>query len=654
MSDTDLQTAPRPPRPEDHRRGARPQDGRPLDPRGGARPLLRGRRGRLDPDPAEAPPQSRDRRDPADTPEGRARSAQILNSANFIARLRREARYQQIVASGQYRGPLIAAEGDSWFQYPFRLKDVIDWGFETYAIYCRSEAGDTLENMVRRAEYLDALERTGGRVLLLSGGGNDLVAGGNLAQHLRPFDPQPAAGAVPARAPSAASSTAPSPASRRSCAPSGRAFPSCRVICHGYDYTIPNDGNWLGKPMATRGIADRGLQKAIAHEMVDRLNTRLINLANQTPRIAFVDVRGTVGDGRWFDELHPTNEGYGLVTKKIVARVAELTAGTRGAPATAEAPSTADTLRARRRAKSPTPPAAAATARGYSLHIGLNKVDPAQYEGWDGPLAACEFDADDMASLAATVGYEPRTLKTTEATREAVIGEIRAAAARMNPGDIFFLTYSGHGSQVPDFSGDERLERPGGRGRRDALPLRRPGRRRRALRALGRLPGRQPRPRGLRLLPLGLGGEGPADRRPDRHGDHPRPGPARHPARRRRPGRAQAPGLLPRDLRRGDRHLGRAGDPRDGAAGRGQRAADLGLSGQPGGARRPDQRAVHRQAARDLGRRRLPGRLFHLPQRDRRPDAADADPELLRDRPREPVVRRAAAVRHLMATREAP
>ena len=30
----------------------------------------------------------------------------------------------------------------------------------------------------------------------------------------------------------------------------------------------------------------------------------------------------------------------------------------------------------------------------------------------------------------------------------------------MKPGDIFLLTYSGHGSQVPDFSGDERLERP--------------------------------------------------------------------------------------------------------------------------------------------------------------------------------------------------
>ena len=235
--------------PEDHRRGARPQDGRPLGPRGGARPLLRGRRGELHPDPPAAQAQPRDRRDPPRHLEGRARSAALLNSANFIARLRREARYQQIVASGQYRGPLIAAEGDSWFQYPIRLKDVIDWTFETYAIYCRSEAGDTLENMLRRAEYLDALDRTGGRILLLSGGGNDLVAGGNLAQHLRPFDPrlQPAQYLLPSFGGVLDAAIANIEQIVRS---AGRAFPACRVICHGYDYAIPNGGNWLGRPMA--------------------------------------------------------------------------------------------------------------------------------------------------------------------------------------------------------------------------------------------------------------------------------------------------------------------------------------------------------------------------------------------------------------------
>ncbi len=39
-------------------------------------------------------------------------------------------------------------------------------------------------------------------------------------------------------------------------------------------------------------------------------------------------------------------------------------------------------------------------ARGVSLHVGLNAVSAAAYGGWDGPLAACEFDANDMAAIA--------------------------------------------------------------------------------------------------------------------------------------------------------------------------------------------------------------------------------------------------------------
>ena len=432
----------------------------------------------------------------------------------------------------------------------------------------------------------------------------------------------------------------------------GRAFPACRVVCHGYDYAVPNDGNWLGRPMASRGITDPALQKAIAREMVDRLNTRMINLANQTPRIAFVDMRGTVGDGRWFDELHPTDEGYGLVTRKIVAKVSELTAGSREAPAPGGDSATAS-LRARRRARCPTQPQAAA-ARGYSLHVGLNLVDPASYEGWDGELTACEFDAEDMANLSATVGYEAKVLKTAEATREAVIGEIKATAARMNPGDIFFLTYSGHGSQVPDFSGDERLERP-----EDAVDE-----------TLCLYDGQvvddelyalwAAFPKDSRVLAVfdcchsGSAVKGQliddmiaTAQTPDQV---PRVIPRAVAARVARKHQA----FYRDDLRGGHRRLGRAGDPRDGAAGRRERPAGLGLPGQPGGARRADQRALHRQAAGDLGRRRLPGRLCRLPQGDRRPDAADADAEPLHHRPRQPVVRRSASVRHLKATQEAP
>ena len=34
-------------------------------------------------------------------------------------------------------------------------------------------------------------------------------------------------------------------------------------------------------------------------------------------------------------------------------------------------------------------------AKGISLNIGLNSVDPNHYGGWDGQLAGCENDAND-------------------------------------------------------------------------------------------------------------------------------------------------------------------------------------------------------------------------------------------------------------------
>jgi metacaspase-1 len=100
-------------------------------------------------------------------------------------------------------------------------------------------------------------------------------------------------------------------------------------------------------------------------------------------------------------------------------------------------------------------PVKAAKAKAASLHLGLNAVDPAHYEGWSGPLAACEFDARDMAALARSRRMTPTVLLTSESTRERVLKAIRAAARKLKKGDLFFLTYSGHGGQVKDVSGDE-------------------------------------------------------------------------------------------------------------------------------------------------------------------------------------------------------
>jgi metacaspase-1 len=92
---------------------------------------------------------------------------------------------------------------------------------------------------------------------------------------------------------------------------------------------------------------------------------------------------------------------------------------------------------------------------GVSLHLGLNAVSPAHYSGWSGPLAACEFDANDMAALAKAQGMTPAVLLTRVATRAATLAAIRASAAQLKSGDFFFLSYSGHGGQVDDISGEE-------------------------------------------------------------------------------------------------------------------------------------------------------------------------------------------------------
>jgi metacaspase-1 len=102
-----------------------------------------------------------------------------------------------------------------------------------------------------------------------------------------------------------------------------------------------------------------------------------------------------------------------------------------------------------------TPSSTPSGRKGLGLHIGLNNVDPKHYGGWDGPLAACENDARDMAALAALRGIEPRLLITKKATRAAVLAGLRRAARALKGGDLFVLTYSGHGGQVRDASGDE-------------------------------------------------------------------------------------------------------------------------------------------------------------------------------------------------------
>jgi len=87
--------------------------------------------------------------------------------------------------------------------------------------------------------------------------------------------------------------------------------------------------------------------------------------------------------------------------------------------------------------------------------IGLNAVDPRHYGGWSGKLNACEADAEDMAAIATSKGFDVTKLMTKAATRQRVKTEISKGADALEAGDIFMLSYSGHGGQLPDRNNDE-------------------------------------------------------------------------------------------------------------------------------------------------------------------------------------------------------
>jgi hypothetical protein len=88
-------------------------------------------------------------------------------------------------------------------------------------------------------------------------------------------------------------------------------------------------------------------------------------------------------------------------------------------------------------------------ARGISVHIGVIELDTVHYQGWNGSLSGCENDATDMQNLARKQGFQTSLLLTRAATRKNVIRAIEQAARQLKKGDLFLLTFSGHGGQIP-------------------------------------------------------------------------------------------------------------------------------------------------------------------------------------------------------------
>ncbi|WP_431291805.1 hypothetical protein [Pedobacter sp. P26] len=103
-------------------------------------------------------------------------------NTRFIKKVKNNFRKHSAKHNG-LKNRVIVVEGDSWFNYPILLSDVIDWVSmeENMAVYSLASGGDWLMNMVSAKKYVEQLSTLQPDVFIISGGGNDLVGNRRIA-----------------------------------------------------------------------------------------------------------------------------------------------------------------------------------------------------------------------------------------------------------------------------------------------------------------------------------------------------------------------------------------------------------------------------------------------------------------------------------------
>lgn len=271
--------------------------------------------------------------------------------------------FNRLMRSKHYAGrPAIISEGDSWFGYPPHGL----WFKQSYNIISRIQrehhfnllrleaVGDEVMSMLsggQIADLEDVLRTYGNRikVLLFSGGGNDLVGKDileNGTEHgnikFKPLlktkgrtDPWGKALNKPAIK---TKLDAIADKYRQLIELRNQHAPDCDIITHTYDRPIPDGrsarylgglidkGPWLKPSMVKAGLTTITARKAAIDYILGGLGDRLHEIAKEPAsrgRFIVVKTTGTLKRTKdhWQNELHPTKDGFKLIADKIYLEV---------------------------------------------------------------------------------------------------------------------------------------------------------------------------------------------------------------------------------------------------------------------------------------------------------------------------------------------
>ncbi len=268
-------------------------------------------------------------------------SAMLMEVAAASTNPARMTAARKKVANG-YKGPIILAEGDSWFCYPKNVgphqipdapSDLIEHLGKDFAVFTEAKPGDvaiTMRGFINEEHGLIAeIGRLKADILLLSAGGNDLLGNGRLKLYLEAGDKS--VEALTGSEAYANAFWAAVDAIGEMIRQSLRQHPRLNVVVHGYDYAIPTGvGPWLQKPMDALGIP-RKTHAAVAKRITNQFNdalkqlTTAINTDLGQERAHHVDLRKTLTKrSEWRDELHPTTAGFKKLAAKIASKIDQI------------------------------------------------------------------------------------------------------------------------------------------------------------------------------------------------------------------------------------------------------------------------------------------------------------------------------------------
>ena len=268
-----------------------------------------------------------------------------MQIGNGAARFRRQLKFHRRKLFGSDL-PVLVEEGDSWHQFPFLIKEVVDQLEDDYLIWSVGAAGDTAENIVYGSvEYMKALMKNKDDVqaFLFSAAGNDIIGEDPITEKAALFDllkdyngdnldieghiDLPLLDQKMKYLENAYISVITNIRSKAE-------FKKLPIIVHGYDYVFPypwsdNDqrnpiyakkNEWLGEPLDQHNFPQDQyeLRRNLIKYMIDRLYIMLEELSSVYSNVYVVDCRNAMPNLEdWNDEIHGTSEGFQKVAERF-------------------------------------------------------------------------------------------------------------------------------------------------------------------------------------------------------------------------------------------------------------------------------------------------------------------------------------------------